>query len=258
MPPPLDALALIAQLPDSALSGSVDLGDGRKAQIQWAMYDILRHEQAQSTGALPGSRPEIARILDLAQMEYGDLVALLSGRADDLLETLRDGDWSLRDLLRHAIAVELRYAAQVEYAASRRDDEPLAIPDERLPCDRLSPPEPQYANSRDGGLKRVLELLSDARATTSRRLAALPDAVLSRPAVWGKLELNVRMRSHQIAAHLTEVIVQSEKMLGADAVGSEAQRILRRCCAIRGAHELWSDAAVRGELDSRYRHVARV
>jgi hypothetical protein len=232
------------------------MDDRSKGPIQFVLYGLLRHEQALAAGAEPAARSEIARILDLAQMAYGELVGLLIGRADGLLDTTRDGEWSLRDLLRHAIAVELRYAAQVEYAAIRPDEDPLAIPDERLPCDRLSPPEPEYAYSRTGGLIRMLELLGQARQSSYSRLSGNADAVLERPSLWGRMQITVRMRLHQVAAHLFEVAIQSEKMLGVDASGTEARRILRRCSAMRGLHENWSELSARGELDARYRRLA--
>jgi len=68
--------------------------------------------------------------------------------------------------------------------------------------------------------------------------------------------MTVRMRAHQIAVHLTECVIQTEKCLaGKDA--SEVRLILRRICASRGAHERWSDSAARAELDDRYRRLAR-
>lgn len=255
MPPPLDAVAAIARLSDRALSCEVDLGE-HKVPLRSVLYDLLRGEQDLAVRHRLQRRTEISAILDLAQAAYGELVGVLAGRADELLDSARDGEWSLRDLLRHAIAVELRYAAQVEYAATRRDADPLAIPNERLPCDRLAPPEPDFADSRSAGPTRMLELVGEARARSDRRLAGLPDAAMERPSLWGTLRMTVRMRSHQIAAHLTEVILQSEKMLGVDARGSEARHVVRRCCAMRGAHELRSDGGARADLDARYRSLA--
>jgi hypothetical protein len=253
MPPPLEAVAVIASLPDRDLSRPSEFGDGPKA-AQFVLYDLLRHEQALAAGP-QHDRTEIARTLDLAQMAFGELVGVLVGRDDDLLDTARDGEWSLRDLLRHAIAVELRYGAQVAYAATRADDDPLAIPDGLLPCDRLSPPEPEFADSRMGGMTRMLQLLGEARARSDTRIDTLPEAALTRPSLWGKMRMSVRMRLHQTAAHLTEVAIQTEKCLGAG-LDLEARRIVRRCCAMRGAHERWSERNARELLDARYERLA--
>lgn len=253
MPPPLTALATLAALPDSALTIPADLG-GTKASIQFVLYDLVRHEQSFSTRS-GSARSEIARTLDLAQMAYGELVGVLVGRSDERLDTAHDGEWSLRDVLRHAIAVELRYGAQIEYAARRTDQEPLAIPDDLLPCDRLSPPEPAFADTRVEGIARVLELLGHARASTDWRLESVGDATLGRPSLWGKRETTVRMRLHQVAVHLTEVVIQVEKCLGIS-LDAEARRILRHCCRARGAHERWSDPEARAKLDARYSALA--
>lgn len=251
---PLDALAALARLPDRALGERAGNGD-HEVSLQFVLYDLLRHEQRLAATAGPSDRPEIARILDLVQMAYGDLVGLLVGRDDDLLESARDGEWTLRDLLRHAMAVELRYAAQVQWAATRRNDEPLPIPEERLPCDRLSPAEPDFADSRTGGVELLLRLLGEARGRTDALLEPLSDTILSRPSLWTQVELSVRMRLHQSAAHLTEVVVQTEKMLRTE-VDGDVRRILRRCCSMRGLHQRWSDAAEMAELDARCRRLA--
>jgi DinB family protein len=257
MPPPLDSLAKLAVLPDAQLSQQVEATVGNKPPIQYVLYDVLRHEHALSAETQPVGRTESARILDLAQAAYGELLGALIGRADGLLDHARDGDWSLRDVLRHAIAVELRYGAQVEYSALRRDEEPVAIPNERLPCDRVSPPEPQYADTRTAGFARIVELLGTARATTDGRLASIANVALTRPSLWGTQPMTVRMRLHQVAAHLIECVIQSEKLLAAEPA-SEARQILRRICVARGAHERWSRAAARADLDERVRRLAAV
>lgn len=255
MSAPLDAFAKLAGLPDAHLARRVDVGAGGKPPIQFVLYDLLRHEQALAAGAQPPGRTEVERILDLAQVAYGELVGVLVGRSDELLDSTRDGEWSLRDVLRHAIAVELRYGAQVEYSALRHDEEPLGIPNKRLPCDRLSPPEPEFAEARAAGVARILELLGVARTRTDSRLASITDAALDRPSLWGMQQMTVRMRLHQVAVHLTECVIQSEKCLAAEPA-SEARRILRHVCAARGAHERWSQADARVDLDERYSRLA--
>jgi hypothetical protein len=251
--PPLEALARIAGRADADLHRELRVGDERHTP-HFFLYDLLRREQALAAGSQP-ARSETARILDFAQAAYGDLAGLLVGRDDALLESVRDGEWTLRDILRHAIAVELRYAAQVEWSAGRRDDEPLAVPDSRLPCDRLSPPDDGFGESRTGGIVRMVELLGMARARTDAQLASLSDGTLGRPSLWGTYEMDVRRRLHQIAAHLTETAVQIEKALSVEG-DFEARRIVRRCAMVRGLHERWTEADARSALDERYRALA--
>jgi len=243
MPPPLDALAAVVRLGDGALAA-----DERSSRRD-ALYGLLRREQAIAALAQP-DRSEVSRILDFAQAAHGDVVGVLVGRDDRLLDSARDGEWSLRDVLRHAIAVELRYAAQVEYSASRADTDPIQIPPAVLPCDRLSPPDGEFGLSRSGGVLVLLRILGNARTSTDTRLAKLPDASLGRPSLWGKQEIDVRMRLHQIAVHLTETAIQIEKIVGS---GGELRAIVRRCCITRGMHERWSPPQERTVMDDSYR-----
>lgn len=248
MPPPLHHMAAVVRLTGESLAQPVPIGDTRSSRRD-DLYGLLRREQAILTSGQP-VRSEVSRILDLAQAAYGDVVGVLVGRDDGLLDDLHDRDWSLRDVLRHAIAVELRYAAQIEYSAIRAESDPVAIRPDLLPCDRLSPPEPDFAHSRDGGVVDLLELLGRARATSDARLANIPDAALPRPSLWGTVRTNVRMRLHQMAVHLTESAIQIEKIVGG---GGELRAIVRRCCITRGMHERWSAGKERTLLDQSYR-----
>jgi hypothetical protein len=252
MPPPLRDFAAVARLDDEALAQKVGVAGNRISRGD-ALYGLLRREQAIFASAESRPRSEVSRILDFAQAAYGDLVGVLVGRDDGILDTSRDGDWSLRDVLRHAIAVELRYAAQVEYSATRAESDPVEIRPGLLPCDRLSPPEPEFAGSRDGGILDVLDLLGKARASSDLRLAKVPDSALTRPSLWGTARLDVRIRLHQIAAHLTESAIQIEKIVGS---GGELRAVMRRCGVTRGMHERWSPAEERAVLDKSYRALA--
>jgi hypothetical protein len=249
VPPPLPELAAVARLTNEALAEKVGVA-GNRTPRRVALYGLLRREQTMFASGESRPRSEVSRILDFAQAAYGDVVGVLVGRDDGLLDTARDGEWSLRDVLRHAMAVELRYAAQVDYSATRPETDPIEIRPSLLPCDRLSPPEPEFAGSRDGGILDVLELLGKARAGSDVRLAKVPDSALTRPSFWGMARVDVRLRLHQMAAHLTESAIQTEKIIG---TGGELRAIVRRCCITRGMHERWSREKQRTVLDESYR-----
>jgi len=244
MPPPLDALAAVVRVDEDALAAD------ERGRRRDALYGLLRREQAIAAAAQPSSRAEVSRILDFAQAAYGDVIGVLIGRDDSLLDSTRDGEWSLRDVVRHAMAVELRYAVQVEYSVTRADADPVQIPAELLPCDRLSPPESEFGPSRNGGVLELLRLLGNARASSDIRLARLPDTSLGRPSLWGKQRVDVRIRLHQIGVHLSETAIQIEKIVGS---GGEIRAIIRRCCITRGMHERWSASEERAILDDSYR-----
>src|SRR5205814_9633758 len=97
MPPPLDALAALVRLDDGALATD------ERSSRQDTLYGVLRREHAIAASAQP-ARSEVSRILDFAQAALGDVVGVLIGREDRLLDSARDGEWSLRDGVRHAIA----------------------------------------------------------------------------------------------------------------------------------------------------------
>src|SRR2546430_5118250 len=156
MPPPLRELGTVARLSDETLAQKVGAA-GSQIPLGVALYGLLRREQAMFASGESRPRSEVSRILDFAQAAYGDVVGVLVGRDDSLLDTARDGEWSLRDVLRHAMAVELRYAAQVEYSTTRSDSDPVPIPPGLLPCDRLSPPEPAFTGSRKGDVVELLQ-----------------------------------------------------------------------------------------------------
>ncbi len=251
------ALGRLASVDDAALGRRVTWRGwgGSEATVQFLVYQLLREEQAALVAAEHASRvSEVERILRLAQQAFGDLRGLLAGREDRLLDREPAvGEWSLRAILRHVLAVELRYAAQILYSAHRREEEPLAIPPERLPCDRLSPPDPQYADTRTAGMSRILERLADARAGTDGLVSGLPEALLVRPSLWGSAEIDVRLRLHQVAAHIVEHVVQCERTLETlGARDGEARRVMRRISAVRGAHETISEDAALRRLDGEY------
>lgn len=252
------ALARLASLDDAELARAAQWR-GRRATAQFVLYSLLREEQLALVRAQRSWEPtEAERILALAQQAFGDLRGLLVGRPDSLLDRPPAAEeWSLRQLLRHVLAAELRYATQTLYSAHRADDEPVAIPPERLPCDRLNPPEPQYAETRTAGIARILDRLAAARAQTDGLAGGLADALLARPSIWGEREVDVRYRLHQVGAHIAEHAIQCEKILSVlGERDGEARRIVRRISAARGAHEAVSEAAALRALDGEYATVA--
>ena len=242
------AIATLASLRDEQLRRQLEPGQGA---VHLRLYALLRSEQRLAvSAATDGHLAEVPAILTQAQSAFRDLEALLIGRDDALLDAVKDGDWSLRDLLRHLIATELRYAEQVMYSAERGDTDPIRIPEERLPCDRLAPPENEFGSTTSGGLSVILALFETARARSDERLSRLSRHVLDRPSDWGSLRVDVRTRLHQIAAHIVEGTIQTEKILGPAEKFMEARAIVRRIWRARGLHEHSSPAGAVAELDA--------
>ena len=243
-----DAFAALLSLTDQDLQREV-----AGYPVWFHLSTALRREQRAVVATRAADGREPVAIMSFARSAYHELVTLLTGR--DVLDTARDGEWTLRDLLRHAIAVEFRYREQAIWSATRGDDDPLPIPEARLPCDRLTPPEPANAETKVCDQSRILEILGRERDRTDERLGTFGPDALARPSVWGSAVIDVRDRMHQIGVHTVDVVMQTEKMLGID--GSDARRVVRRIAATRGLHEALSDPATIARLDEQLAWIAQ-
>jgi hypothetical protein len=228
---------------------------GRPMDVRYALYRTLEDAQEAHVRVAARPHPESRRILSLAQRAFGDLRGLLIGLPADLLDRApRDGEWPIRETLRHMLAVERRYAIQTIYAIERADADPMRIPEDRLPTsgrpghalasrgDPMRIPEDRLPTgaqlNADGGIGEILARLGDARAETNRRLGDLAPALMTRPTVWAQYDIDVRFRLHRFAAHVAEHTIQCEKTLAA--LGwhpTEGRRIGRQLAALVGEIE---------------------
>ncbi len=213
--------------------------------VRYALYRTLEDAQEVHVRVSAGDHPESRRILALAQRAFASLRALLVGLPGALLDqSPRAGEWSIREIIVHMVAVEQRYALQTQYAVDRADADPMRIADDRLPS--LTP-----ANV-GGEIETLLARLADARAETGRRLDHVAPAGMSRPTIWGGYEVDVRFRLHRFAAHVVEHTVQCEKTL--PALGwrpTEGRRIARRIAGAIGEIEGLGAVKDARELETR-------
>jgi hypothetical protein len=200
----------------------------------------------------PSVPSESARILALAQSAFGDLRGLVAGLDDALLDRApADGEWSLREILAHAIGVERSYRANVEYSFARTAAEPVVMPVERRP-------KPDPADTA-GGFADIVACFATRRAETDVALGTTDEAALARPTMWGGIEVDVRFRLHRLASHIAEHTYQCEKAIRAlDAYGGDARTICRRIGAMRGLHERRSGAAALRALDAALQAKAEI
>ena len=164
--------------------------------------------------------------------------------ADLLDQAPRDGEWPIRETLRHMLAIERRYALQTLYAIERADADPVRIPDDRLPT--------AAQLDATGGIGEVLARVGDARAETNRRLGDVAPAAMTRPTVWAHYDVDVRFRLHRFAAHVIEHTIQCEKTLVA--LGwrpTEGRRIARQLAALVGEIEGLGGFAEAREIEQR-------
>jgi uncharacterized damage-inducible protein DinB len=202
---------------------------GETLEVRSALYALLEREQ--NAAATSTHNTYAAAQMSLAQAAFGDLRGLLAGLDDELLDaSLAQGEWTIRQTLKHVLEVELSYRANIEWAVSRKDSEPVRRPDSLGPK-----PEETVV---DGGLLLILDRLAAARARSDASLWETKDDLLSRPSIWAGHNVDVAFRLRRFASHVVEHTVQVEKAL--DSLGvrlGEARRIARRISAIRGLHE---------------------
>ena len=217
----------------------------RPMDVRYALYRTLEDAQEAHVRVAAGPHPESRRILSLAQRAFGDLLGLLVGLSADLLDRApREGEWSVREALRHILVIERRYALQTLYAIERGDSDPVRIPDDRLP----TPAQIDVT----GGIRDVLARIGAARAETNRRLGEVSAAALARPTVWIQYDIDVRFRLHRFAAHLVEHTIQCEKTLAV--LGwrpTEGRRIARPLAALVGEIEGLGGLAEAREIENR-------
>jgi hypothetical protein len=226
---------------DAALTGFAHLDEdalgrpwrwrGGTLDLRYALYRTLEEAQEACVAVVGGPHPESRRILALAQRAFGELRGLLIGLPTELIDREpRSGEWPVREVLRHMLSVERRYAVQTRYAVDRADADPVRIPEGRLP--------PTAPAEVGGDIAAVLARLAQARSETNRRLCDLAPAALTRPSLWVKVEIDVRFRLHRFAAHVIEHTIQCEKTLAA--LGwhpTEGRRIVRQLAGVLGELE---------------------
>lgn len=149
--------------------------------------------------------------------------------------------------MEHAIRVERSYRANCEYALTRRDDEPVAMPDERRP-------RPDPADTAGDALAIALAF-GRRRAETDAALARVDAAACARPTRYGPLDedfdVDLRFRLHRFAVHLVEHTHQVEKTLRAlGQGGTDAQAYVRAISVIRARHERRTPRDVLARLDA--------
>jgi len=238
------ALERFAALDENELAQPWRFRD-KPMDVRYALYRTIEEAQEALVGAAARPHPESRRILSLAQRAFGDLRGLLIGLPTDLLDVApRDGEWSVRETLRHIIVTEGRYAVQTQYAVERADADPMRVADDKMP----TPAQTDVT----GGISKILTRVGEARAETDRRLGDLPAAAMTRPTQWVQYDVDVRFRLHRFAAHLVEHTVQCEKVLAA--LGwraTEGRRIVRRLTALLGEVEGLSGRADAREIETR-------
>src|SRR5262249_48505885 len=211
----------------------------------YALFRTLEDAQEAHVRVAAQPHPESRRILALAHRAFGDLRGLLIGAPADLLDrTPREGEWPLRDTLRHILFIERRYALQTKWAIERRDSDPIRIADDRLPT--------LAQIDVTGGFREIWARIGEVRAESNHWFHNVTHDAMTRPTQWVHYDIDVRFRLHRFAAHLIEHTIQCEKTLAA--LGwrtTEGRQIVRQLAALLGEIEGLGAVAEAREIERR-------
>ena len=239
------SLAKLAGIEDAALERDAPWRDGT-ADVRYVLvYRALEREQEAVIVAAGGQpQQESALIIGLAQAAFGDLRGLLCGVPIEALDRPpRQGEWTVRETIDHAIETERSYLDAVAYALERRDGDPVGRPAARRP-------PPHDPADTAGDPVDIAQRFARRRAETDRRLMALEPRQLALPTVWSGFTVDVRFRLHRFASHIVEHTIQTETALeGLGIRSGDAGRAARRISGLRGLHERSSSPEVLGRLD---------
>jgi len=165
----------------------------------------------------------------------GRLLGTLLGVTDALFDRApAQGEWSIRQVLGHVIAVDERYRLAVEHAATRArrgGEGPMRPPEESLP--------PRTGETLSSGTP--MELLLRAQTVHDNLISSMgpiPDDLLGAPTNWAAWDVDLRFRLHRFAAHDREHAIQIRKVLQALGFApTEPQLLLADAQAELGAME---------------------
>jgi len=226
---------------EELVRATVDLSDADMGrQWTWREYDeeglrfalLMTHHElrdlAVRLAALRQAEPSQGqRILAQHHQTYRDLTGLLAGvRSEDLDRAPAEGEWPLRETLKHMLGAEYGFLAVNRYALVHHragmHDEP---PDEEWPIFRKDYGAP--ADAVDGTTDQIRNSFFAIHRRILRELDDVTDAELELPAWFWDADKPIRFRLHRFEEHFRQHTIQLDKTLAVIAPPTEAQRLVR-------------------------------
>jgi len=253
----------VTQAVEELVRATVHLSDedmGR--EWKWREYDeeglrfalLMTHHElrdlAVQLAARRKSEPTQAeRILAQYHQTYRDLTGLLAGvRSGDLDRAPAEGEWPLRETLKHMLGAEHGFLAVNRYALvnhrAGKHDEP---PEDEWPEFRKPYAAPKDAV--DGTIENIRNSFFEIHRRVLRELADVTDAELEQPAWFWDADKPVRFRMHRFEEHLRQHTIQLDKTLAVLSPPTEAHRLIRNIYNALADVEMASEPAedLRGE-----------
>jgi len=211
----------------------------------WREYDeeglrfalLLTHHELRDLAVRLAARrraqpTQAQRILAQYHQTYRDLTGVLAGvRNEDLDRPPAEGEWPVRETLKHMLGAEHGFLAVSRLGVERRragnPDEPSD--DEWNAC------RAPYAEARkvaeDAVAGGAIEAIRNAFATIHirvlRELGDIADAEIEAPAWFWDGAMPIRFRLHRFEEHFRQHTIQLDKALAVIAPPTEAHRLVR-------------------------------
>jgi len=160
---------------------------------------------------------------------FRDLQALLIGVTDDTLDCVpTGGEWKLRVILGHTIAVKKMFFACIHYAMDQHrqgNEQPNVVPDEYV--EALAGTWEDFERTMDNAsLAGILDHYAGLHTRILRELADIREDELGVPSPWWEgYPLPIQFRLHRFNSHLRQHTIQIEKTL--ETLGRHSSEILR-------------------------------
>jgi len=209
---------------------------------KWHDYDdeglrfalLLTHHElrdlAVRLAALRRSEPSQAeRILAQYHQTYRDLTGVLGGvHTEDLDRAPAEGDWTLRETLKHMLRTEHGFLARIRFALKHP---PTATLDPASDAKFLAFRKEHYDVSDDaagGPIESIRDRFFEIHRRILTELADVTDAQLEiRSWSWESEPMPIRFRMHRIEEHLRQHTIQLDKTLAVIRPPTEAHRLIR-------------------------------
>jgi hypothetical protein len=167
------------------------------------------------------------RILAQYHQTYRDLTGVLAGvRTEDLDRAPAEGEWPVRETLKHMLGAEHGFLAVNRYALvhhrAGKHDEP---PDEEWPVFRKDYAAP--ADAVDGTIEDIRNSFFAIHRRILRELDDVTDAEIELPAWFWDADKPIRFRLHRFEEHFRQHTIQLDKTLAVVAPRTEAHRLVR-------------------------------
>ena len=248
----------VTEAVEALVRATVDLPDPEMGRTWvWREYDdeglrfsllMTQHELRDLAVRLAALRPapptQVQRILGQYHHAYRDLTGALAGLLDEDLDKVpREGEWPLREVVRHMLGADYGFLGVIRFELSPERPRDAKDAEERMSSWR---DEHGYRGPAtiEGGVAAVRNALYEIHGRALRELGDLSDAELERSSFYWDGPKPIRFRLHRFEAHMIQHTVQVDKTLvWIDRAPTEARRLVRVLYRDLAAVEMLSSTA---------------